>query len=190
MVIGLTGGIGCGKTAAAAFFAEHGFVHVDADVIARQVLMSAACRSQLAARWGSDCLGPDGSPNRSWIGSKVFSDPAELAFLESVTHPEVARLRKLATADSSRSYVVEIPLLFEKNLAADFDVVVCVACSEDIRLQRLAGRGMDLPEARKRICSQLPLAEKVKKADFVLWNDGSLEFLKAEVAKLLQWETR
>lgn len=190
MVIGLTGGIGCGKTAAAALFAEQGYVHVDADVIARQVLMSAACRSELVARWGSDCLGPDGQPSRSWIGSKVFSDPAELAFLESVTHPEVARLRKLATADPSRSYVVEIPLLFEKNLAADFAVVVCVACSEDIRLQRLAGRGMNLPEAKQRISSQMPLAEKVRKSDFVLWNDGSLEFLKAEVAKLLQWKTR
>ncbi|NBR41338.1 MAG: dephospho-CoA kinase [Verrucomicrobia bacterium] len=186
MVIGLTGGIGCGKSAAAALFAEHGYVHVDADLLARQVLTSAACRSQLVARWGSDCLGPDGSPSRSWIASKVFSEPAELVFLESVTHPEVARLRKLATADTSRSYVVEIPLLFEKNLEEGFDVVICVACSEDVRLQRLAGRGMNSLEAKKRISSQLTLAEKVKKSNFVLWNDGTLEFLKAEVTKLLR----
>jgi len=109
-----------------------------------------------------------------------------LVFLESVTHPEVARLRKLATADTSRSYVVEIPLLFEKNLEEGFDVVICVACSEDVRLQRLAGRGMNSLEAKKRISSQLTLAEKVKKSNFVLWNDGTLEFLKAEVTKLLR----
>ena len=82
MVIGLTGGIGCGKSAAAACFAEFGFNVVDADQLAREVLESAGCVSQLRARWGDACLTADGRPDRRWIAAKVFGEPAELAFLE------------------------------------------------------------------------------------------------------------
>lgn len=185
MVIGLTGGIGCGKTAAAAVFARRGFQVVDADRLARQVLESPECIARLRARWGDACVGPDGRPDRAWIARRVFGAAEELAFLESVTHPEVARLRRLAVADRTRAHVVEIPLLFEKNLGADFDAVVCVACSDDVRLRRLEGRGLSKEEALRRMASQLPLAEKVKKSDFVLWNDGDLSFLGQQVDRLV-----
>jgi dephospho-CoA kinase len=94
-------------------------------------------------------------------------------------------LRQEAIADSSRNYIVEIPLLFEKNLAAEFKAVVCVACSESVRLQRLQGRGVSLDEAKRRIASQLPLDEKVKKSDYILWNDGDAVFLERQVQKLV-----
>ncbi len=185
MVIGLTGGIGCGKSAAAACFAEFGFNVVDADQLARQVLESAACVSQLRARWGDACLGPDGRPDRRWIAAKVFAEAGELAFLEGLTHPEVARLRQAAVLDAKRHHVVEIPLLFEKNLTDGFASIVCVACSEEVRRGRLLEKGLSEEEITRRINSQLPLSEKVKRSDVVIWNDGDLDFLREQVAALV-----
>lgn len=186
MVIGLTGGIGCGKSAAAACFAELGFNVVDADQLARQVLESAGCVSQLRARWGDACLGSEGRPDRRWIAAKVFSDPAELAFLEGLTHPEVARLRQAAVLDFKRHHVVEIPLLFEKNLTDGFASIVCVACSEEVRRARLLKKGLSEEEITRRINSQMLLSEKVKRSDVVIWNDGDLGFLREQVAALVR----
>jgi dephospho-CoA kinase len=183
MVIGLTGGIGCGKSTAAACFAELGFVVIDADRLARQVLESHVCISQLRDRWGAACLYAQGVPDRRWIAAKVFADSEERSFLESITHPEVARLRREATADSSVDYVVEIPLLFEKDLAAGFDTVAVVACSDDVRRARLRVRGLSDEEISARIASQLSLVEKVKRADVVFWNDGEPGFLREQVAR-------
>ncbi len=181
MVIGLTGGIGCGKSTAAACFAELGFVVIDADRLARQVLEAPACVRRLKERWGQACLDVRGVPDRRWIGNKVFGDPAERDFLESIIHPEVARLRREATADDSRDYVVEIPLLFEKELTAGLAIVVVVACSDDVRRARLLSRGLTEAEIAARIASQLSLVEKVKRADIVFWNDGEPSFLKEQV---------
>ena len=181
MVIGLTGGIGCGKSTAAACFAELGFVVIDADQLARQVLESHVCVSRLRERWGAACLDAQGVPDRKWIAAKVFTDADERAFLESVTHPEVARLRRDATADASVDYVVEIPLLFEKELADGFSSVVVVACSDDVRRVRLRARGLSNEEISARIASQLSLVEKVKRANVVLWNDGEPAFLREQV---------
>lgn len=185
MVIGLTGGIGCGKSAAAACFAELGFNVVDADQLARQVMESASCVSQLRARWGDACLGAEGRPNRRWIAAKVFDDPAELAFLEGLTHPAVARLRQAAVLETKRHHVVEIPLLFEKNLTMGFEFVVCVACSEETRWSRLLEKGLTDEDISHRIASQMPLSEKVKRSDIVFWNDGEPGFLRAQVAALV-----
>ena len=181
MVIGLTGGIGCGKSTAAACFAELGFVVIDADQLARQVLESHVCVSRLRERWGAACLDAQGVPDRKWIAAKVFTDADERAFLESITHPEVARLRRDATADASVDYVVEIPLLFEKELADGFSSVVVVACSDDVRRVRLRARGLSNEEISARIASQLSLVEKVKRANVVLWNDGEPAFLREQV---------
>jgi dephospho-CoA kinase len=186
MVIGLTGGIGCGKSTAAACFADLGFVVIDADRLARQVLESHVCVSQLRDRWGAACLDAQGVPDRRWIGAKVFADAAERAFLESITHPEVARLRREATADPSRDYVVEIPLLFEKDLAAGLTTVVVVACSDDVRRERLRVRGLSDEEISARIASQLSLLEKVKRANVVLWNDGEPAFLREQVGRWVE----
>ena len=185
MVIGLTGGIGCGKSAAAACFAEFGFNVVDADLLARQVLESSASVSQLRARWGDACLGSDGRPDRRWIATKVFDDSGELAFLEGLTHPEVARLRQAAVLDAKRHHVVEIPLLFEKNLAEGFAFIVCVACSEEVRRARLLEKGLTEQEIARRINLQMLLTEKVKRSDVVIWNDGDRRFLRDQVASLV-----
>lgn len=186
MVLGLTGGIGCGKSTAAAFFAEAGFQVTDADQLAREVLTSPDCVAKLRARWGAQCLDSTGQPDRAWIAAKVFTVVAERAFLESVTHPEVARRRAIVLADRSRHHLVESPLLFEKNLQADFDAVVCIACSEASQSSRLASRGLTPEQISRRLQSQLTLGEKVKRSDYVIWNDGDRAFLKAQVTALLE----
>ena len=132
---------------------------------------------------GIETGGPPAIPDRKWIGAKVFADPAERAFLESVTHPEVARLRREATADPRHDYVVEIPLLFEKDLTAGFTAIVVVACSDDVRRARLRARGLSDDEISARIASQLSLVEKVKRADVVIWNDGEPAFLSEQVRR-------
>ena len=185
MVIGLTGGIGCGKSAAAIFFAEAGFQVIDVDQLARQVLASPECVAQLRGRWGDACLLASGQPDRAWIGAKVFASASDLAFLESVTHPEVVRLRARAVADKLHHHLVELTLLFEKNLQVEFDVVVCVTCSESVREARLLARGLTLEQIQQRVKSQLPLAEKVKRSNFVIWNDGTRVGLRAQVSVLL-----
>ena len=186
MVIGLTGGIGCGKSTAADFFKSHGFVVIDSDALAHQALNESKTLAQLKSRWGSACIQNDGTADRDWIGKKVFSDPVEKSFLESITHPRIAALRQEAMVDSSRSYILEIPLLFELGLTQGLTATVCIASSDDVRLQRLESRGLNRAEALKRINSQMPISEKVKKSNFVIWNDGSLDFLKAEVNKCVQ----
>ena len=185
MVLGLTGGIGCGKSAALAVFARLGFNVVDADQLARSVLVRPEVVRQLTERWGREALGADGLPDRAWIGRKVFGAPAELAFLEALLHPEVARLRAAAVADSTRHHVVEIPLLFEKGLEAGYDCVICVACSDAVRLTRLASRGLSLADAQARIDAQMPLGQKVAKSKHVLWNDGDIAALEAQVKQLV-----
>jgi len=183
MVIGLTGGIGCGKSTAASFFKSHGFVVIDSDVLAHQALNEPNTLAQLKSRWGSACIQNDGTANREWIGKKVFSDSAEKGFLESIIHPRIAALRQSALADSTKSYVLEIPLLFELGLTQGLNATVCVASSDEVRLKRLQSRGLNRADALNRINSQMPINEKVKRSDYVIWNDGSIEFLRAEVDK-------
>jgi len=184
MVIGLTGGIGCGKSAALAVFARLGFHVVDADQLARSVLVRPEVVARLEARWGRACLGADGLPDRAWIARRVFGAPQELAFLEGILHPEVARLRQAAVADSSKHHVVEIPLLFEKSLQDEYGCVVCVACSDETRLARLEARGLSREDARARIDAQMPISHKVAKSDHVLWNDGDMAALAEQVERL------
>jgi dephospho-CoA kinase len=168
-----------------AVFSRLGFNVVDADQLARSVLVRPDIVQQLVARWGRDALGADGLPDRAWIGRKVFGAPAELAFLEALLHPEVARLRAAAVADSTRHHVVEIPLLFEKGLEAGYDCVICVACSDAVRLTRLASRGLSLADAQARVDAQMPLGQKVAKSKHVLWNDGDIAALEAQVKQLV-----
>jgi len=166
-------------------FARLGFKVVDADQLARSVLVRPEIVQQLVTRWGREALGADGLPDRAWIGRKVFGAPAELAFLEGLVHPEVARLRQAAVADATRHHVVEIPLLFEKGLEAEYACVVCVACSNDVRLTRLEARGLSRQDAQVRINSQMPLVHKFAKSNHVLWNDGDLSALESQVRRLV-----
>ncbi len=186
MVLGLTGGIGCGKSAVATLLKEQGFVVIDSDQLSHQALNEPDVVAQLVKRWGRDCLGVQGLPDRKWIGKKVFADAKERQFLESVLHPRIASMRQEMIQDKSRSYVVEIPLLFELGMQNQFDATVCVMCSDEVRLGRLKSRGLSREEAQLIINSQMPLQEKLKMADYVIFNDGSHDFLRSEVSRLTE----
>ncbi len=191
MVIGLTGGIGCGKSAAAADFAALGFDVQDTDRIVREeVLPSAEVLDAARARWGDAVRersgeGGDGARyrlDRAKVAEIVFSDENERRWWEGVVHPRVGALwRARVAARPSADWVIEVPLLFEARLEKGFDFIVCVGANPAVQSARVVARGMTQAQAGQRIASQLPLATKLHSARVVLWNDGSREFLRAQV---------
>lgn len=186
LIVGLTGGMGCGKSTAAALFAELGFRRLDADRTVHEVLLpSAEVAQAIQDRFGPGVLNAAGGVDRAKLGAVVFGDAAALAWLEDLLHP---RLRAhwggiYATAQNEK-FMVEVPLLFEKRLENRFDFTVCVTTSSDLQLRRLEQRGVSPEIARQRLAKQLPLARKCELADFVLLNDGTLEFLREQVSEL------
>lgn len=183
MILGVTGGLGCGKSSAAVFFEKRGFTRLDSDAIVRErALTDPGVCAALRARFGDGIFDAKGSVDRSALASRVFVDDAERLFLESITHPVVFAVWREALASApGANWVVETPLLFEKDLENWFDFTVCVACSSVQQFVRLEQRGLSRELARQRISKQLPLARKIELADFILWNDGSLEFLETQV---------
>lgn len=187
MILGLTGGIGCGKSTAGRLFEEMGFGRVDCDALVKdEVLRDPEILSRISEHFGPDVLNSD-QIDRARLAERVFGNTEELRWLESLVHPEVsrrwhARVKELPL----RTWVVEIPLLYEKNLEKEFDFVVCVACSGPVQLARLEQRGMTRTQAEQRIAHQLPLARKIELSHFVLSNDGSTEFLRSQIAVLAQ----
>jgi len=187
MILGLTGGYGCGKSTAAKLFAGHGFRHIESDSIVRErVLTSDAVKAALRTRHGAKVFTAAGDVDRPALARIVFSNDEERAWLEALTHPVVFEIiRAMIRPDPGADYIVEVPLLFEKSLANWFDFTVCVACDPSSQLARLEQRGMDRALAVQRISKQLPLARKIELSDFVLWNDGSAEFLRAQVDRIV-----
>lgn len=184
MILGLTGGIGCGKSTAAKLFEELGFRRIDCDEIVRtEVLTDPRIIEAIAERFGGQVMVPGRHViDRSRLGSVVFANAAELRWLEALVHPEVhRRWTALVKEAPEAEWVVEVPLLFERELNKWFDFVVCVACSSGQQLARLEQRGMNRTLAGQRIDRQLPLARKIELSDFVLSNDGTREFLKRQV---------
>ena len=187
MIVGITGGIGCGKSRAAAEFALHGFRCIDSDAIVRErILNSPDVVAVLRERYGDSVIRPDGTVERSVLAGRVFADDAELAWLEGLVHPSLFAIWRATFAQSSEGpWAVEVPLLFEKRLENWFDFTVCVACAPARQLARLEQRGLTRALAEQRISKQLPLAQKIERADFVLWNDGSPEFLSEQISRLV-----
>lgn len=188
MVLGLTGGLGCGKSTTAKLFAERGYRHIDTDLIVReQVLPTSDVMSALWNRFGDRIFAPEGHVNRVALANIVFEDDSERAWLEDLTHPPLFEImRSTMKGAPGVNWVVEVPLLYEKALENWFDYTVCVACDPSLQLARLEQRGMDRSLAGKRISKQLPLARKIELSDFVLWNDGSTSFLKEQVDRIVE----
>lgn len=190
MRIGLTGGIGCGKTAAAAAFGRHGFRIVSADRLAHEALLAPQVVRALQERWGDEVLLENGLPDRKFIAARVFASPADRAWLESLIHPVVQAGWQAAVADGSVDWVVEIPLLFEKGWEGRFDRTVCLSATRPHQLARVKERGWTEADLTARESAQMPLVEKERRANHVLRNDGTLADLDAAVAQLVaQWRT-
>lgn len=187
MMVGITGGIGSGKTTATAAFERAGFQRLDSDALIReQVLRTPAIAEALRARFGDAVLDADGQVNRAALAAKVFSSDDELRWLETLTHPPLFELwRQAFAAAPHANWVVEVPLLFEKQLEIWFDFTVCVASAPTQQLARLEQRGLPRALAEQRISKQLPLAQKIELADFVLWNDGTPAFLHDQIRRLV-----
>jgi dephospho-CoA kinase len=188
MLVGLTGGIGSGKSVVAARLAELGAVVIDSDRLAREVVAPGTDGlAEVVAAFGPEVLGADGALDRPALGRLVFADPAARARLEQIVHPQVrARTVQLVAAAPAGSVVVnDVPLLVEAGLADTFELVVVVLASEQTRLARLVGeRGMSESEARARIAAQATDEQRRAVADVVLENDGTLAELHAAVDQL------
>ena len=185
--LGLTGGMGSGKSTALAVFKKEGWLVMEADLIARNLLNEdPSIRDALEDKWGSQVFAAAGSVDRAFVGSQVFSSPECLRWLEGLLHPRVRECWSHAFETASeRNAVIEIPLLFEKDLHVHFDATVCLALSHELQIQRLAGRGVDRESAEKRLAKQLPTYEKTKRADFVFSNEGSVAFLAEQVRSFI-----
>ena len=187
LTVGLTGGIGSGKSAVSALLASYGAVVVDADKVAREVVEPGSDGlAEVVAAFGDEVLRPDGSLDRERLGKRVFSDPEALARLNAIVHPRVgARTGELmaqAQDSGARVLVHDVPLLVENGLASLYDAVVVVAASPETQLDRLVRlRGMTAEDAQARIAAQAPLADKLAVATHVVHNDGPLEELEPQV---------
>ena len=174
--IGLTGGIGAGKSTVSATFAECGGIIVDGDVIAREVVEPGTeGLSQLVDAFGHDILLPDGALNRPALAAKAFVDDEKRATLNGIVHPQVARRRQeiLDAVHDDAVVVEDIPLLVETGMAPLFPLVVVVTADEETRVERLIKRGMDQGDARARIKAQAPEDDRRAIADVLLDNSGS-----------------
>lgn len=186
--VGLTGGIGSGKSAVSRLLAERGAVVVDADAIAREVVEPGTPGlAAVVAEFGDGVLRPDGSLDRPALGAIVFSDPQRLAALNAIVHPLIAaRTGELVAAAPAAAVVVhDVPLLTENNLAAGYDVVVVVDVPVELQLDRLVRlRGMTEADARARIAAQADREQRLAVAHLVIDNSGTLEQLAAQVDAL------
>jgi dephospho-CoA kinase len=185
--VGLTGGVGSGKSTVSALLADMGAVIVDADRIAREVVEpGTAGYDAVLARFGSSVRAPDGTLDRPAIAGIVFADPQALADLNAIVHPLVGQRMAELVADVPAEAIVvhDVPLLVENNLAPAYDVVVVVLADEETRVRRLAGRGMPEADARARIAAQADDDQRRAVADEIVRNDGDRDQLAAQVEAL------
>ena len=188
LIVGLTGGIGSGKSTVARFLGEHGAVIVDADVFARDAVRGGSDAFEaIVRRFGEEVVGPDGELDRPKLASIVFADRAALVDLEAIVHPEVRRMiadRIQAELDTDHVVVLVNPLLIEMGAHRDCDVVVVISADPETQVTRTVARGMDEADVRARLAAQLPIEERARAADVLLDNEDTLEDLEAEVAVL------
>lgn len=186
MIVGLTGGIGSGKSTVAALLAEWGAVVVDADAIAREALEPGRpAYAAVVDRFGDAVLESSGRIDRPGLARLVFSDAEALADLNGIVHPRVGEevARRIGQAGPDQIVVIDVPLLVEAARRG-YDAVVVVEAPEGVRLERLRRRGLDEADARRRMSAQASDQERRLAADFVLDNEGSRESLSGQVEAL------
>lgn len=189
--IGLTGGIGSGKSTVSALLAQRGAVVVDADRIAREVVEPGTPGlAQVVEAFGEGVLGADGSLDRPALAAVVFTDPEARARLDGIVHPLVrARTAELVAAAPDDAVLVnDVPLLVETGQAGSYDLVLVVEADPELRVTRLVGRGLSEEDARARIAAQATDEQRRAVADVVLDNSGTPEQLAEQVERF--WAER
>jgi dephospho-CoA kinase len=188
LLVGLTGGIGSGKSTVGRMLAEKGAVVIDADELARRAVDPGTPGfRQVLEAFGREIVDPDGAIDRERLAALVFGDPEARRRLEEIVHPEVARMFAEAVEPhrgTDRVVVYVAPLLVENRLQGAFDVVVTVSAEADLRAERLLSRQMQAEDARARMASQASDEEREQVADLVIRNDRSLSQLGERVEEL------
>jgi len=188
--VGLTGGIGCGKSTVGRLLEERGCHRLDADRIGHEVMEPGRpAHAEIVERFGEQILAPDGTIDRARVAGRVFSDPVEREALESILHPRIIeeerkRLRDLSGRVEAAIAVVEAALMVEAGTWRLYDRLVVVHAPLEARVTRMATRGLDHQRTRARIQAQTPLEEKVALADYPVDNGGILEGLGEQVSDL------
>ena len=191
-VIGLTGGIASGKSTISNIFKEVGWPVIDADQTARQVVMPGSLGlAQIVSRFGSQVLQPDGTLDPAALGSMVFDDPQSLSDLDQIEHPLImAAIDKQLAGFKKQGLpvvVLDVPLLFETGMDQECDLTVLAVVDRKTQLERLMKRDhCSKAAALKRINAQMPLEEKMRRADVTIDNNGSLAQTRLQVAKLVE----
>lgn len=190
-LVGLTGGIASGKSTVAERLVAHGAELIDADLVAREVVLPGRpAWKKLVDHFGDEILDQDGFVDRRRLGRLVFDDPAKRTLLNEITHPPVLetiadRLEVLTAFDGV--VVVDVPLLVETGMERGYEAVVVVASHPETQVRRLVDlRDLSEQEARNRVEAQAPLAEKLAVATHVIWNEQGLAELEAEADQLAQ----
>jgi len=189
LLVGLTGGIGSGKSTVARMLEKRGAVVFDADVLARQAVAPGTPGfEKVVERFGPNVLAPGGGLDREALASIVFSDPAARRDLEGTVHPEVRRMFAEGCEeyrDSDRVVVFSAPLLVETGMHTAFDLLIVVSAPVATQIERLMrDRGMAERDVQARIDAQLPLEAKAEAADVLVDNEGTLEDLEAQVERV------
>jgi len=196
LLIGLTGGIASGKSKVSAFLKSCGAVIIDADEIAREIVLPyKPAWEQIVNKWGKEILKLDGTVDRFKLGSIVFSNYEELAYLNNITHPEIIKeiKKRISYEDAETINILDAPLLIEAGLFDMVDQVWLVSVNEETRIIRLMDRDkLSFDDAKKRIRAQMPLEEKKKYAHLIIDNNGLWKdtecFLQHALARLKEKE--
>ena len=189
-VIGITGGVGMGKSTAAKLLREQGVPVLDSDDIAREVVaVGEPALMEISEIFGADFLNAKGQLDRAKMAAHIFGNDAEREKLETIIHPRV-RERWLAQMETWRADdvplgVVVIPLLFEVGAEAEFDFIICVACTGNTQRERLRARGWDDAQIAARIAAQMDVAQKIERADQVMWTEGDIGLLREQLQRIL-----
>ncbi|MDZ7334761.1 MAG: dephospho-CoA kinase, partial [candidate division KSB1 bacterium] len=192
--IGITGGIGCGKSEVCRLLEQNGIPIIHADLVARELMESdPEIRADIKRAFGDEIYLPNGKLDRKRLAEIIFNDEKAKHLVNQIVHPHVIKYQKnelenLERSGKFRFAGVEAALIFEAGVEKQFDVIVVVAASEQTVIRRLMKRdGLSRQEIMKRIAAQMPLQEKIKRADIVIYNDGPLDELNHEVSRLLYW---
>ncbi len=192
LVVGLTGPIGSGKSAVAKLFCEHGYAHIDADEIAREVVEKGSpVLTELAKTFSNDVINPDGTLNRRLLAQKAFSTDNGAELLNSITHPAILkRVKEKIESFKAQGYekiLYDAPLLFESKSDKLCEKVVCVIAEKSIRLERVKLRdNISESEIKDRMNAQHSDSYYEEKSDFVINNDSTLEKLKEDVCAVIK----
>jgi dephospho-CoA kinase len=189
-ILGLTGGIGMGKSTSAGLFQAQGVPVVDTDGLARQLVEPGQpALAEVQAAFGAQAIGPDGRLRREEVARLVFADPAARQRLEAILHPPIRQLwraqAKAWEAEGRKLAVVVIPLLFETKAEAELDATICVACSAATQQERLRARGWTPEHIQQRLQAQLPTEQKIARADYLIWTEAGLDVHTAQIQRIL-----